>query len=96
MSKNEVTEMVPDFLETLTVSCDDKIAAFQIIPKFLKWLRRNHHLVLRPEHVKCYHKWEILDKNNNTELHWWDNRPVQRLVIVQRCHQCGKIQKDKI
>jgi hypothetical protein len=94
MSNIKIKELVPDFLTSIdSISCDEQISAYRILPKFLSWLQKNHNLVLREPIKVCNHKWEILEKYQITEPHWFDNHPVQRLVVIQIC-KCGKLRKE--
>jgi hypothetical protein len=92
MATSKVKDRVPEFLASLSnESCDDKIAAFRLIPKFITWYQRRG----QTPPLRCNHTWTIIAQFSRTEPYWWDNRPVQRQVIIQRC-TCGQIKKNVI
>jgi hypothetical protein len=93
---NPVKELLPEFLNTLTQSCDnDKIAAFQTIPKFLAWVRKQHHLTLQQINTECPHEWQILERITMKSPHWWDSHEIVKIKILFQCPHCGKVKKEE-
>jgi len=97
MSKEK--ELTSDFLAALSkegCDCDLQIAAFKILPLFMKFLRVKKGLVPQPPIIECkFHQYEVLESYYNKYRSSWDNSEKTEFVVVQRCQKCGNIKTDR-
>jgi len=92
MTSTDLKELVPGFLKTIeNSSYDEQILSYQILQKFLSWINKNK-AIQKPDQ-SCEHKWYILEQYMISQPHWFDSRPIQKLVVIQRC-RCGQLKKN--